>query len=209
MLYMGIDPSISSTGICIINDRGTIQHCQSLNHTLDDPYRLAYIYDSLMSIYENYKPDYICYERQVPQMRFNTNASAIVPLAELAGILKLSFLHYRRYGYPHVICRYPPEDIKRFATGNSRASKEEMMDAVPESQMKKIKAFVPEWSVNDVADAYHAADLCRVLIKGSSQSINKPLINGKEYDLNAYLYYQADRRDTDEGSKSVEQEKNP
>lgn len=189
MTYLGIDPSISSTGICIINDRGTIQHCQSLNHTLDDPYRLAFIYDSLLSIYENYMPDYICYERQVPQMRFNTNASSIIPLAELAGIMKLSFLHYRRYNHTHVICRYPPEDIKRFATGNPRATKEEMMSAVPESQMKKIIALVPEWSVNDVADAYHTANLIRVLLKDTTDNISKPVYHDKEYDISSYIYY--------------------
>lgn len=202
MKILGIDPSLSSTGICLINERGTILHCQSLNHNLEDPYRLSYIYDSLLSIYKNYQPDYICYERQVPQMRYNNSASSIVPLAELAGVMKLSFLKYRDYNDSHVILRYPPEDIKRAATNNPRADKEEMMNSVPASQLKKIKEYVPDWSVNDVADAYHTANLLRLILNSSKDTINKPIINGKEYDLSTYIYYDPRRTLSYEESKS-------
>lgn len=202
MIFLGIDPSINSTGICILNDRGSIIDCKSLNHNLEDPYRLSYIYDSLMTLYRNYLPDYICYERQVPQMRYNNSASSIVPLAELAGILKLSFLHYREFKSDYCIVRYPPEDIKKYATGNGKASKEEMISVVSDRKITKIKSLIPEWSVNDVVDAYHIADLCRVLVNYSKTSITKPIFNGKEYDLSCYLYYNTIRSDLNEESES-------
>lgn len=198
MIILGIDPSITSTGICIINERGSIIDCKSFNHNLGDPDRLGYIYDSLMTQYLSYLPDYICYERQVPQMRYNTSASSIVPLAELAGILKLSFLKYRNHKPDFQVLRYPPEDIKKYATGNGRATKEDMIAHMSDRKLTKIKCLIPEWSVNDVVDAYHIADLCRVLVINAP---NKPVSYGVEFDINNYLYYNV-RGDINEKSES-------
>lgn len=181
MIILGIDPSLSSTGLCLINDKGIIIDCMSINHNLEDPNRLMYIYDRLMSVYWNYGPDHVAYERQVPQMRYNNSASSIVPLAELAGILKLSLLKYKSRS----VYRYPPEDIKLFATGNGKATKEDMMKAVPAKQMKKMIALVPEWSVNDVSDAYHIANMTRQLLLSSVGVVE---VNGKDFDITRYEY---------------------
>lgn len=183
---LGIDPSLNSTGLCLINERGTVLDCKALCHSLEDPERLYYLYESMKDYFISYRPDYISYERQVPQMRYNYTASSIVPLAELAGIMKLSILEYCRINPSAVILRYPPEDIKHFATGNGKATKEQMMDAVPIKSMSKIKYFIPGDSVNDVSDAYHIANMVRELLLSEENSVNKLVKFGKEYDFNVY-----------------------
>ena len=171
MLILGIDPSLSSTGLCLINERGTLITHTALCHSLEDPKRLYYISGVLSTFLHSYDPTHIIYERQVPQMRYNYSAGSMIPLAELAGVLKLVLLDYVQIKKPNVsVYRVPPEVIKESATSKSKATKEEMIAALPEKIRKKFEESVSPDSVDDVSDAYHAANLLRRSLQDESKS---------------------------------------
>lgn len=185
IVVMGIDPSLSSSGICLLSQRGTVIHATSLTHSLEDPERLRYIHDSLISLMTSYSPTHIVYERQVPQMRYAYSSGSIIPLAELAGILKLAILRYKSTASDLNVYRIPPEDIKKYATGNSKAEKEDMIRAVPQRSINKINSIVLQDSVNDVADAYHAA---RMILDLSKSEDGRVTCHEKEFLLSQYYY---------------------
>lgn len=185
ILMMGIDPSLSSTGICFLSQKGYVVHSMSLTHSLEDPERLRYIHESLKSAMFSYNPTHIVYERQVPQMRYAYTAGSIIPLAELAGVLKLAILEYRKVRPEVLVYNIPPEDIKKYATGNPRAEKDSMINAVPPRALKKITSSVLEYSVNDVSDAYHAAKMIIDLLKSDTGILNT---NSKTFELQRYQY---------------------
>lgn len=193
-----IDPSLNSTGICILSERGTVLHATAILHSLDDPRRLKFIYDTLKSLLLAYRPTHVVYERQIPQMRYNYSAGSMIPLAELAGILKLSILEYLETHPETKVYRIPPEDIKRYATGNNKAEKSQMMESVPQRAMKRIRYLVTEDSVNDASDAYHAGKLIVDLLKSDNGSLT---VKDKEYSLSQYAYI-SEEVTSDDQSKS-------
>ena len=179
-VILGIDPSLSSTGICILNDKGNIHTIQVIHHSLDDPQRLLYIYNYLVNIITSYKPTRIAYERQVPQMRYAYSAGSIIPLAELAGVLKLALL---TTSVEHAY-KVSPEDIKRYATSNPKATKEDMIAAISKRPSDRITRDIVSDSVNDVADAYHLSRLIWSLVKSPNHQLE---ISEFTYNLSSYI----------------------
>lgn len=147
-------------------DKGTPVHYESVSSDLDNIERLNYNYNRYLNILSSYKDiRYIAFEAQNPQMRFSYSAGSIIPLAENVGAFKLAVYHSLPY-YTEIptILSIPAQDIKKFATGNGKATKEEMMAVVNGNHMKSIRRDIPEHSVNDIADAYHLAKMVRDLV---------------------------------------------
>lgn len=163
MIFCGLDPSLHSYGICLTDDRGNIQHVESIvpQDTFNDYQRLQYIYSRLLSLLKPLKDNLVVsYECQVPQMRWAANAGGILLLAENIGVTKLAIIQYTKYIYP-----VKPGDVKRFATGNYNATKESMIEKLPERAKKRILWEIPEHSVNDISDAYYISRLGCQLFK--------------------------------------------
>jgi Holliday junction resolvasome RuvABC endonuclease subunit len=174
-VIFSIDPSLESTGICVLNEYGNPILFQAILHSLGDPERLKYIYDTLTTLLRSYSPEIIVYERQVEAMRYNYAAGSMIPLAELAGVMKLAISEYPLW---RSVWRFPADEIKLRVTGNRRALKESMMEAVSSTVMTKMKSYVVNNSLNDVTDAYHLARVLReILVNGETPEI-----------LSKYLY---------------------
>lgn len=162
---IGVDPSLNSSGICVINESGNILHVESIvPQSLNNYARLCYNYNrykNIISSDTNIK--YVSFEKQVDAQRYNINASSILKLAENIGILKLAIYH------THVnsddILEFSPMDIKKYATNNGKADKDLMIEALGTRAYNRIKGEIPEHSINDVADAYHCARLCLQTLK--------------------------------------------
>lgn len=174
MYYCGLDPSLNSYGVCIINDRGTVVHVECIvpqnAHTSDS--RLHYIYNRLIAILEPFHKDIkVLYEKQIPQMRWAANAGGILSLAENIGITKLALskLSIESTGVT-------PGDIKKFATNNAKATKEDMIAALPSRAKEHITYNIPEHSINDVADAYHMARLCRETFHSLQENVGSDIL---------------------------------
>lgn len=176
-LVLGADLSLNSSGICIMSlDKGSPVHYESISSDVDGIERLYYNYTRYMNILTTYRDiEYIVFEEQNQQMRFSYNAGSILTLAENVGVFKLAIYNSLcQLNKQPTILGIPAQDIKKFATDNGKATKEDMIAAVNGNHIKSIRRDIPEHSVNDVADAYHAARMARDLIS-----------NGKDYS--AYL----------------------
>lgn len=166
-LILAGDLSLNSSGICIMTtDKGTPVHYESISSDLEGIERLNYNYSRYLNLLCTYRDiEYIAFEGQTPQMRYAYNAGSILPLAENVGVFKLAIYHSLSFFLrPPVVLSIPAQDIKKFATDNGNAKKEDMIAAVSGTHIKTIRRKIPEHSVNDIADAYHLAKLTRDLV---------------------------------------------
>ena len=180
-VIIAFDPSLNSSGICVLPlDSDTPIAYECVCTPVEDPARLRYNYDRFRAILSAYADiRYIAFERQINQMRYGNNSGSILALAENIGILKLAILQtLREESHKSIpIIAVPPDHIKKYATGNSKATKEDMMAAVNGNHMKTIRRVIPEHSVNDVADAYHLAKMTKHIVS-TGEGLDKYLYVG-------------------------------
>lgn len=176
-LIASFDLSLNSSGVCILPvDKGTPVHYENISSNLSGIERLEYNYNRYMNIFSTYRDiGYISYEGQNAQMRFSYHAGSLLALAENVGVFKLAIYHsLSKFIVPPLLLEIPAQDIKKYATGNGAATKEEMIAAVNGTHIKSIRRDIPEHSVNDICDAYHLAKMTKDII-----------VNNK--DLGSYL----------------------
>lgn len=166
-LILGFDLSLNSTGLCIYKDGSPYHYECIVPHPLKNIDRLYSNYLDYCRVFSTYRNiSIIAYESQVNQMRYHNNAGSILGLAENIGVFKLAIAETALVYNPElIVLGIPPGDIKSFATGNSKSDKEAMINAVNGHHIKKIRANIPEYSVNDVVDAYHIARMAHSLSK--------------------------------------------
>ena len=185
-LLLAADLSLNSSGVVIIDlDKGTPVHYESITSDRDNLERLNYNYSRYLNLFSSYRDiSVIAYEEQNQQMRFSYSAGSILTIAENVGVWKLSIYHsIPVFGMPPIVLGIPAQDIKKYATGNGKATKEDMISAVNGTHIKSIRRDIPEHSVNDVADAYHLAKMARyyVLEGQSTEEYQKYLV--KDYRI--------------------------
>lgn len=185
-LILAGDLSLNSSGIVIMDlEKGSPIHYESISSDLEGIERLQYNYTRYLNLLTSYKDIcYIAFEEQNQQMRFSYNAGSILALAENAGVFKLAVAHSLPSMYRlSLVLGIPAQDIKKFATDNGKATKEDMIAAVNGNHIKSIKRDIPEHSINDVADAYHLAKMTRDIILNSKDYSNY-LVKDYKYLLN-------------------------
>lgn len=140
-------------------------HIESFNPAPLTGYeRLSYIHDRYCLLLNNFKCiRYVGFEKQLSQQRYNFNAKYILSLAENIGILKLSLCNV---GRNINVYEFLPTEIKKNATGNSKADKPDMEKVLGVRVINNIKSNIIEGSVNDVVDAYHAAKITLDMLNG-------------------------------------------
>lgn len=171
-LILSGDLSLNSSGLVVMDlDRGSPIHYEAVTSDLDNIERLNYNYHRYFNLLMNYRDiEYIAFEAQTQQMRFSYNAGSILTIAENVGIWKKAIYDSIPYlSSPPVIFTVPAQDIKAFATGNYKAEKDDMINAVNGNHIKSIRRDIPEHSVNDIADAYHLAKLIRDILKNNKE----------------------------------------
>ncbi len=116
MRVLGIDPSLTGTGIAFRN--GNVAYTERVQTTLRDMPRLVYIRDRVREYAQHVKPTLVAYEGYA--MGFGKGlAGKIFDRAELGGILKLMLIE--EFGTPVLVV--PPTSLKMFMTGKGRLSK--------------------------------------------------------------------------------------
>lgn len=174
-LILAGDLSLNSSGIVVMDlEKGTPVHYESITSDLDNIERLSYNYNRYLNLFSTYRDiKYIAYEEQNKQMRFSYSAGSILKLAENVGVWKLAIYHsLAEFDNSPLILGVPAQDIKKFATGNGSATKEDMIAAVNGNHIKSIRRCIPEHSVNDIADAYHLAKMVRDIIRNDKDYSN-------------------------------------
>jgi len=146
-LFVGLDLSTTNTGVVILNSKGNI-----FKHTLLSPNkamcledRVVVILKSLKNLFDTYKDDYEIF--------------ACIESAALFGKGKrneLAMLNGAVYYFLKVneidVVLVPPSKLKKFATGNGRADKKDMLSVTPKRIASLFQSNYKKY--DDVVDAY-------------------------------------------------------
>lgn len=175
MCTIGIDPSINSTGICVVDDNminyyilpakltkrmQTFEHDRIMIYPFDKQEvkgldyesreiahtnNIIYICNNIRSILSRHAPTMVCIEG----VAYNANGTIV----ELAGLNYAIRMICNELHIPYKIVS--PTSLKKFAVANGSADKNLMIYAwnTLEPELKDIKAF----KVDDLADAYFLA----------------------------------------------------
>lgn len=166
-LICGIDFSLRSSGICLIDMKGRVVYCESINpYTLNDSARLNYVYQRYVALFQSFSDIHIIgFERQVSQQRYNKNAKYILSLAEGFGVLKLAMYSLSQHRQLEVY-QFTAQDLKIYATNNGKATKEDMIESLPKRVKSTILSYsFPPGALDDVVDAYYAAMRTKSLLE--------------------------------------------
>lgn len=152
MISLGIDQSLTSTGWCVIDGQlfkfGQITSDKSLPNVK----RSCHIADAIKDLAMEYSPDHIVVEGIPFMARSNVTR-------DLAGLQYLIIDRLMSHGYTleYNLFIVPPTQLKKFATGGGKASKDDMVDALPLSVKDKVKPIPVNKGRRDIADAYWLA----------------------------------------------------
>lgn len=164
---VGLDPSLSSFGAFTapINHEEwygftvatTVKDGSDMRRCLDVA---DYVYSTVMDL--PYLPSIIVFEDYGP---INKTSGKITQRAEICGILKYRFSTLDRIP----ILTVSPKGLKKFATGNGNAKKEDVLNAA------HGQGFTAE--TTDEADAYFAAKLGAYVLDGNRVNVDYTRLN--------------------------------
>lgn len=152
---LGIDPGIGICGFGLI-ESSSRANAKALDYgvvktTVDAPLpsRLKELYDSLVEVFEQTKPDMVAVEK----LFFSKNITTGIAVAEARGIV---LLVAEQNGLP--VYEYSPNQIKKSLTGYGSATKSQMQEMAREHLKLKEKP-----KPDDAADALAVAITCSFL----------------------------------------------
>lgn len=146
---VGLDPSLTGTGICIIDNRPSLEFrdmkglsviTTKITNELQGPERLIYIRDNVLGYCRD--AELVCIEHYA-----FSRANQCHQLGELGGVLRVALTEA---GIKYV--DVAPGQLKKFATGKVGAKKEEVAVGI-------FKRWGREFESNDEADAFVLASI--------------------------------------------------
>lgn len=154
MFYIGIDQSYTSTGLIVLNDSSEIVLCKIVStDKSDDIFKRAWqISEELLDAIGKFAPCCISIEG----LAFSMTGNATRDLAGLQFLIvsKIKFVSGLN------ISIVSPPSLKKFATSNGKAKKNDMIDALPEDvfdYFTKTLKIKKSKGLTDVTDAYFLA----------------------------------------------------
>lgn len=123
-IIIGIDPGTQVTGYGIISSDGQASDLivagSIFMEKYDDHYdRLACIYDRVLELIKNYRPDCLAIEAPF----YSKNVQSMLKLGRAQGVAMAAALTHRL-----PVFEYSPKAIKQSITGNGNASKEQVAE---------------------------------------------------------------------------------
>ncbi|SHJ96955.1 crossover junction endodeoxyribonuclease RuvC [Desulforamulus aeronauticus] len=148
MIILGIDPGTAITGYGVVEAKGNsyksiAYHCLRTGPELPLALRLKYLYQGLMEVITQYKPDCMAIE----ELFFNKNARTALAVGHARGIAMLAGANT---GLP--VAEYTPLQVKQAVTGYGKAEKLQVQFMV-----KTLLALQEIPKPDDVADALAVA----------------------------------------------------
>ena len=148
---IGIDQSSTNTGVVIMSVTGEYLYAYLIQppKKLNFEERVLYTHKIIMEIIEDIKNDLVAVGLEGVAI---FSKGKVVQLAGLLGLLKYSImnLNYKTF-------EFPPSSVKKFATTNGRANKDDMIEALPENVKLDFQDISDR--LEDLADAYHIAKM--------------------------------------------------
>ena len=155
MRILGIDPGIGICGFGLIDSKPGIKtralDFGAVTTKVDAPMpaRLLELYDSLLEVFDETKPEVVAVEK----LFFSKNITTGIAVAEARGVV---LLVAEQKGIP--VYEYTPNEIKKTLTGYGSASKAQMQEMVKMELALEVKP-----KPDDAADALAAAITCGFL----------------------------------------------
>jgi len=146
---LGIDPGLAATGWGVVRfDGARFRHVAhgvvSTGPELPLPDRLRAIYEGILSVLDEYKPD----EAGVEELYFARNVASAIPVAHARGVAVLAL---GQRGVPTGF--YQPQQVKQAVIGRGRAEK---------GQVQRLVAVL--LGLEEVPSPDHAADALAVAV---------------------------------------------
>ena len=145
-MYLGIDQSLQSTGVCVLSSSGARLHLATITpKKVTGVVRLAFIRDALYEVLLAHPG----MKQAALEYAYDVGAGRVFELGEVGGAMKMA-LHDA--AIPFVVV--PPASLKLFVASKGAASKDQMREAV----LRKWKEDIQQ---NDACDAYGLAQVAR------------------------------------------------
>ena len=160
-LFVGLDPSLTATGLVILNKDVEIIHQEliSTSSKVDIEPRLIKIKNYVMSSLNNVRRDKF-YNVYVEGLSFMSSGQGFTQLAGLHYFLR-SYFFQRPEDIKYKVIA--PGSLKKFVTGKGNAKKELML-------LKVFKKWGVEFSDNNLCDAY---SLARMALEEYKETTNE------------------------------------
>lgn len=144
--FIGIDPSMNSTGLVILDDdyKIILSKIISSDKKADNAIRIKSLGDNIIHEivkYQNIEPITCCVEG----ISFSSNGRGT---AQQAGLHYYICTQLIRQDVEYVVC--PPTTLKKFVTGKGQCHKDLML-------LKVFKKWGEEFESSDLCDAYSLA----------------------------------------------------
>ena len=139
--YVGIDPSMNSTGLIILNKSSEIvlQETISSKSKESDELRIKYIGDEIVYNIQKFNTiSNVCIEG----ISYGSSGRGVAQQAALNFYIRILLINY---DIQYVVC--PPTTLKKFVTGKGQCKKDLMM-------LKTYKKWGVEFDNSDLCDAY-------------------------------------------------------
>jgi Holliday junction resolvasome RuvABC endonuclease subunit len=153
MYYIGIDQSYTSTGMVIINDDGLVELINIKTNKSDNIFiRAIDIGNAIVDKIDEYHPDCLI---GIEGLAFSMKGNATRDLAGLQFVIVSKI--YEKFGI--LIDIISPLSLKKFATGNGRANKNDMVESLPNDILNIFlkNGFKKSKGLYDITDAYYIA----------------------------------------------------
>ncbi len=154
MIVLGLDQSLTCSGVVIMDEgervyAGVITTKKTERVGMEDVfYRTRMIAAELQALINHYKVQTVVMEG----LSFGSRGNATRDLALLMGTIQANLR-----GFPRVV---PPPTLKKFATGNGKATKDEMVQAIAPIDPELFEQLMQTPKTKgraDIADAYWLA----------------------------------------------------
>ena len=144
-MYLGIDPSLSATGLCILDKNMEVVDYRVVSYPAGDPHRLLNYYWMLNKYIKKYELKRIGIEGYAYGAG-KQGIGMMLNIGEHGGALRVAMQeHDIEYLAP------TPGQVKKFITGNGRADKKDVMKVIRKKYEIKLK-----WDEKQILDLYDA-----------------------------------------------------
>jgi crossover junction endodeoxyribonuclease RuvC len=158
MLVLGIDPGTATTGFGILRVTGAKFNVVNWGLIETSPEalpetRLASIYAQMNDVIDTYKPDVMAIEK----VFFSNNAKTAIRVGQAQGVMLLTA------GQHHLpLVEYAPGTIKKIVSGDGRADKKIMQQAIQKHLGREVVGRVGKKTHFDNAADALAVAICHV-----------------------------------------------
>lgn len=154
MITLGIDQSFKKCGVVVLNDDKCVDFCIFTKNEEEDVFgQAASMGFQIGSKVVHHKPQAVILEG----LSFGNKGNVTRDLAGLQFVI-ITYLRYHLV-YEPPITIVPPPTLKKFATGNGRAEKQDMINKLPPDIREQFTQanFKKTTGLADLADAYWLA----------------------------------------------------